>query len=104
VPPRRQQQNASNTDGTLFDCKTIKVPVNKLECIGACMMIARFFSFIEIQRAKGASSQRDDRPQAKATPGASMVNSFDTVGSRLCAMSREQFREYLRRHADIWYF
>jgi hypothetical protein len=102
VPPR--QQDASNTDGTLFDCKTIKVPVKKLERIGACIMIARFFSFIEIQRAKSVSSQRHDRSQAKATLSAPMVNSFDAVGSRLCAMSREQFREYLRRHAEIWYF
>lgn len=68
------------------------------------MMIARFFSFIQIQRAKGASSQRQDGRQAKATPGAPVVNSFDAAGSRLCAMSREQFREYLRRHAEIWYF
>ncbi len=68
------------------------------------MMIARFFSFIETQRAKGASSQRHDRRQAGAVPAAPVVNSFDAAGSRLCAMSREQFREYLRRHAEIWYF
>ncbi len=67
-------------------------------------MIARFFSFIEIQRAKSASSHCHDRSQAKATPSVPMVKSFDAIGSRLCAMSREQFREYLRRHAEIWYF
>ncbi len=67
-------------------------------------MIARFFSFIEIQRARGASSHRQDRPQAKAALAGPMVSSFDAAGSRLCAMSQEQFREYLRRHAEIWYF
>ncbi len=67
-------------------------------------MIARFFSFIEIQRAKEVSSQRHDKPQVKATPGTPLANSFDAAGSRLCAMSQEQFREYLRRHAEIWYF
>lgn len=66
-------------------------------------MIARFFSFIEIQRTREVSSQRRDKPQAKTARGAPMANSFDAAGSRLCAMSREQFREYLRRHAEIWY-
>jgi hypothetical protein len=67
-------------------------------------MIARFFSVIEIQRAKETLPERREKPQAKATPGSPVVNSFDAAGSRLCAMSREQFREYLRRHAEIWYF
>jgi hypothetical protein len=67
-------------------------------------MVARFFSFAEIQRVKEVASPRRGKPQAKAAPIAPLVNSFDAAGSRLCAMSREQFREYMRRHADIWYF
>ena len=67
-------------------------------------MVARFFNFIEIQRTKETLPQRREKPQAKAASGAPMVNSFDATGSRLCAMSREQFHEYLRHHAEIWYF
>jgi hypothetical protein len=67
-------------------------------------MVARFFSFIEILRTKETPPQRREKPQVEAAPGAPVANSFDAAGSRLCAMSREQFREYLRRHAEIWYF